>query len=175
MAETNDKNQETSSVASKGRKLMPLLMIGGICLAEGAGIFFLTKMMYKQPESANAAPPTAEERSLEQATKEVELCLPEVNAFNKREGRLFLYTLEITIRVDKEKEAEIQQIVDARKSTILDRFNTVIRSADTKYLNEPGLDTLRRQLKFELERILGSDELVLELLIPKFYQAPANL
>jgi len=69
----------------------------------------------------------------------------------------------------------VQTILEARKSTVLDRFNTVIRGADSKYLNEPNLDTIRRQFQFELNKVLGSDELVLELLIPRFYQSPADL
>ena len=74
-----------------------------------------------------------------------------------------------------DKKDDIQKVLEARESTILDRFNTVIRSADTKYLNEPGLDTIRRQFLFELEKVIGEEGVVLELLIPKFFQSPADL
>lgn len=163
------------STASRRGRLLSLLVVGAVFFGEGAAIFVVTKMFYKKPADAVGAQKSAEQIALENAQKQVEVCLPELNAFNKREGRLYVFNLQITIRVRAEKGEEVRQIIEARNSTILDRFNTVIRSAEAKYLNEPGLDTIRRQLRFELDRILGDDQLVLELLIPKFFQSPANV
>ncbi len=161
-----------STPSGKGKKLL-IIGVAGFMLLEGVGLFLLTKMMYQQPEAAQATI-TEEEKALQNVQEEIELTLPELSSFNKREGRLFIYKLVVTIRVPKDSSEEIQKILEARESTILDRFNTVIRSAETKYLNEPGLDTIRRQFRFELEKILGDDELILELLIPKFFQSPVN-
>ena len=176
MAETEEfVDQGKSPKAGKSKKLLASGIVAGIMLAEGAALFFVTKMMYKEPEGAQAAQLTEEQQALRSVQDEVELSLPELNAFNKREGRLFLYSLQITVRVRKDNAPDIETILKARESTIQDRFNTVIRSAETKHLNEPRLDTIRRQFLFELNGILGDDELILELLIPKFFQSPANV
>ena len=175
MADQEDFADGNASAPKPGKKKLFTLLAGvGILFGEGAAVFFAAKMLYKQPAVVQAEL-SSEEQALEDAKQETEIALPELNAFNKREGRLYMYNLEITIRVRQSKAEEVCEIIEARKSTILDRFNTVIRGAETKYLNEPGLETLRRQLSFELNKILGDDELVLELLIPKFYQSPANV
>jgi len=48
---------------------------------------------------------------------------------------------------------------------------TVIRSADPKFLQEPGLETIRRQIKFELDKVLGDDKIIVDLLIPSLLQS----
>jgi flagellar basal body-associated protein FliL len=66
-------------------------------------------------------------------------------------------------------------LIDARKATIRDRLDTLLRNADPKYLNEPGLETLRRQIKFELDKVFKDEKLVDEILITKFLKSRANL
>ncbi len=178
MAEAEEFVDDSGSSGSEsaGKKkwlslVIALALIGG----EGGGIFLLTRMIYKQPEVASADAPDPQAEARKEIEQEVELTLPEVNAFNKREGRLFLYNLQVTIRVAADVADDVQKILEIRQSTILDRLNTVIRSAEVRYLNEPGLDTLRRQFRFELDKILGDDETINALLIPKFYQSPADL
>jgi len=169
-------DDSTESAAPKGgRKWLTLVIAGVLVFGEGIGIFVVTRMMYQRPATAEAAEQSPEEAAIAAIEDQVELALPEVNAFNKREGRLFLYNLEVTVIVPKDKSKEVEKVLEMRKSTILDRFNTVIRSADSKYLNEPGLETLRRQFRFELNKILGDDEIITDIVIPRFYQSPADL
>ncbi len=157
------------------RKLLVPIIVVAIMLGEGGGLFIATKLMYGPPEAAGAAELTEGQKNVRAVQEEVEIELPEVNAFNKREGRLYLYNLTVTLRVKKENAEEVRKIVEVRKSTILDRFNIVVRSAETKQLNEPGLDTIRRQFRFELDRLLGDDQLIQEVLIPRFFQSPADV
>ncbi len=166
------------SVAPEGggkKKLKVMLLIFGLLGLEGGGIFFATKMMYNKPEESMAAEVTDEDKLMQSLKDQVEIALPELNAYNKRDGRLFLYNLQVTIRVQSDKKDQVEEIIGLRESTIKDRFNTVIRSADSKFLNEPELQTIRRQLRHELENILGDDQMIVELLIPKFFQSPANV
>jgi flagellar basal body-associated protein FliL len=175
MAETQQNIDGAPADNSKRRKLVSTLVAAGLILAEGAGIFIVTRMMYQRPATAAAAQKSPQEQAMASIEEQIEVALPEINAFNKREGRLFLYNLEVTVVVHKKCADNVKKVLDLRTSTILDRFNTVIRSADSKYLNEPGLDTLRRQFRFELDKVLGDDEVLLDLLIPRFYQSPADL
>ena len=178
MADVEEFAEETPSSPSespKKKKMMTIIIVAGIMLFEGGGLFVVTRMMYKSPETVEAVELPEEERVLQNVMDEVELALPDMNAFNKSEGRQSICSFQVTVRVRKDKAKEVQCILDARKSTIRDRFNTVIRSAEMKYLGEPGLGTIRRQFRLELEKILGSKELVLELLIPKFFQSAADV
>lgn len=169
-------NAETQAAPSEGgkKKLKTMLVVLGVLALEGGGIFFATKMMYKT-EEVQAEELTGEEKRMQMLKDQTELALPEMNAYNKRDGRLFMYNLQVTIRVQSDKKEQIEEAIKLRESTIMDRFNTVIRRADTKFLNEPELQTIRRQLQHELESIIGDDQIIEELLIPKFFQSPANV
>jgi hypothetical protein len=65
--------------------------------------------------------------------------------------------------------------VDARQATICDRVNTVVRRAEPKFLSEPGLETVRRQIKFELDKVFGDEDLIQEVLLPELLQSQAQL
>ncbi len=176
MAEEQANNTETTSAPAGGgkTKLKTMLVIFGVLALEGGGIFFATKMMYKT-DAVKAEEPSGEAQHMQALKDQIELSLPEMNAYNKRDGRLFMYNLQVTIRVQSDKKEQIEEVIKLRESTIMDRFNTVIRRADTKFLNEPELHTIRRQLQHELESIIGDDQIIEELLIPKFFQSPANV
>jgi flagellar basal body-associated protein FliL len=173
-----DVKPDAESTAPKPRaiagRFKNLIILAAIMLAEGGLIFFVTRMVFKSPELVAADEVTSEQKMLEEVQDEVEIGLPELNAFNRREGRLYLYSIHVTVRIRRDDVAEAEQILEARQATIADRFNTVVRSAETQHLNEPGLNTLRRQFLFELNRILGTENLVVELLIPHFFQTPAD-
>jgi flagellar basal body-associated protein FliL len=56
-----------------------------------------------------------------------------------------------------------------RGALIQDRIRTIIAQSDPDKLgggSEPGLETLRRQVKFQLDDVLGSG-LIQEVLVPK--------
>ncbi|NOX59732.1 MAG: hypothetical protein GXP29_12875 [Planctomycetes bacterium] len=156
------------------KKLKTMLMIAGILALEGGGIFFATKMVYKT-EPVKAEQISDQQEHMQRVKDQVEIALPELNAYNKRDGRLFLYNMQVTIRVQSDQKEQVEEVIKLRESTIMDRFNTVIRGADMKFLNEPELQTIRRQLQHELEDVLGDDQVIEELLIPKFFQSPANV
>lgn len=166
---------ESTDSSNRKKKIVTLGIIAAVMLLEGGAIFFAVKMMYKQPESAMAQETDESDDAIAAIEQEVEIVLPEINAFNKREGKLMLFNLEMAIRVAKDDKEACERILAARQGTILDRLNTVIRSADAKHLSEPGLETIRRQFKHELSRIIGDDELIKELLVRRFFQSPIDL
>ncbi len=177
MAEQPENVDASASPPGGGGKknLKVMLIVLGLLGLEGGGIFFATKMMYGKPEEAEAVEVTDQEKRMQTLKDQVEIALPELNAYNKRDGRMFLFNFQVTIRVQSEQKEQVEEIIELRESTIKDRFNTVIRRADSKFLNEPELQTIRRQLQHELEDIIGDDQLIEELLIPKFFQSPANV
>jgi flagellar basal body-associated protein FliL len=66
-------------------------------------------------------------------------------------------------------------MLQERKASIEDRITTVIRSADPAHLAEPGLETLKRQFKFELDKITEDETLIRQVLIPKLLQTRSAL
>jgi len=59
------------------------------------------------------------------------------------------------VRVAPENRDHVAQMVEKRQNTMKDRVQMILRSADPQHLNEPNLDTIKRQIKFELDKILA--------------------
>ncbi|HUU82447.1 MAG TPA: hypothetical protein VM243_02980 [Phycisphaerae bacterium] len=163
---------------AKSKKMLAILVIGGLMLAEGALIFGAMTLFGGSPGGASAATNAAGAftPSGEMSPGDVaEVLIAELDAFNSLSGRLQVYHLQVSALVHPGNRGEIESIVKDRAGTISDRINTVIRGADPKHLNEPGLETLRRQIKFELDKVFGNDSLVLELLVPQLLQTRGGL
>ncbi len=158
---------------SRRAKLIPYAIVVGLMLVEGVGIFVAMKTLGSDPEPVEAQAP-GEGIVIDgqnEASLPTEYVICELDAFNKQTGKLLLYRVEVAATVARDQEARFKKLLELRKSTIQDRVTTVIRSADPKYLQEPGLETIRRQIKHELDKVLGDDKIIVELLIPKLLQS----
>ncbi|MGE5609130.1 MAG: flagellar basal body-associated FliL family protein [Bacillota bacterium] len=100
--------------------------------------------------------------------KAVELKVLEFKAPNKQSGRTYLYDLAIYIRIKGENKAKVEPLITERDALIKDRIRTIVGQSDPEKLggSEPGLETLRRQVRHQLEEILG-EGLVEEVLVPR--------
>ncbi len=95
--------------------------------------------------------------------------LIEFRAPNKVSGKMYLYDVAIEAQVLGENFDGVQKKVDERKALISDRVRTIIAQSDPEKLNgqaEPGLETLKRQVKYQLEEIVG-EGVIEEVLIPR--------
>ena len=105
-----------------------------------------------------------------------EVPLLEARFPNKRSGRAFLYDIKIVLSVKKESAEKVKAIVTEHDALIQDRVRTIIAETDPEKLGggaEPGLETLRRQVKYQLDEIVG-DGLIDDVLIPQCLPFPAD-
>jgi flagellar basal body-associated protein FliL len=101
--------------------------------------------------------------------KSVEVPVLEIKAPNKLSGRTFLYDVSIYVSTRGEFQAKVQDTIKEREALIKDRVRTIIAQSDPEKLgggSEPGLETLRRQVKYQLDEILG-EGLIDEVLVPR--------
>ena len=99
--------------------------------------------------------------------KEVEVL--SFRAPNKLSGRTFLYDVSIYAVCKSTNETTVSNAIKDRKNLITDRIRTIIAQTDPEKLgggSEPGLETLRRQVKYQLDQIVG-EGLVDEVLVPR--------
>jgi flagellar basal body-associated protein FliL len=99
----------------------------------------------------------------------VELLVLDFKAPNKASGRTFLYDVSIYVVTRGEKEKQVKDSLKEREALIKDRIRTIIAQSDPEKLtggSEPGLETLRRQVKYQLDIILG-EGVIEEVLVPK--------
>jgi flagellar basal body-associated protein FliL len=176
--------------AKAKKSLLPYVIVLVLMLAEGAGIFFVMRSMGSKPTAAAAAgaPEHGEsggekkegeggkkeagtEGGKGEATLDAEVPICQIDGFNRTSGRQMMVRIEVVGIVAKEKEENLKKLVELRKATIGDRITTIIRAAEPRFLSEPGLETMRRQIKFELDKVFGDDKLINEILIPKLLQS----
>ena len=70
-------------------------------------------------------------------------------------------------KIDYEKQ--VKETLKDREALIKDRVRTIIAQSDPEKLvggSEPGLETLRRQVKYQLDTIVG-EGMIEEVLVPK--------
>ncbi|MCH7700889.1 MAG: hypothetical protein IID37_04305 [Planctomycetes bacterium] len=162
----------------KSRLITGLILLGVMGL-EGVGIVVAMRAMGGGAEDAVAqegkaaeAGGSAGEGGLDDG---VEMDVTELDAFNSLSGRLNVYHLKVCALVSGDQADTFAELVTARDNTIRDRIQTIIRRAEPDQLSEPGLTTLKRQIQFELGRILADETLIQEILIPQLLQSRATL
>jgi flagellar basal body-associated protein FliL len=101
--------------------------------------------------------------------KSVEIELLSMKAPNKISGRTFLYDVSMFVSTKGANLEKIQATIKDREALIKDRVRTIIAQSDPEKLgggSEPGLETLRRQVKYQLDEIVG-EGLIDEVLVPR--------
>jgi flagellar basal body-associated protein FliL len=124
----------------------------------------VTMMMAGGPRRAVAETPTT--AKAEAAEKDVEVKIIDAKLPNAQGGRLYLYDLQVVAKIGEKSKDKTAELLTEREAQIKDHIRTIIAGFKPESLTEPGLETLRRQIAYQLEQDLGKD-LVKEVLIPK--------
>jgi flagellar basal body-associated protein FliL len=77
--------------------------------------------------------------------------------------------MSIYVVAKAENEQKVTDAFKDGKALIEDRIRTIIAESDPEKLgggSEPGLETLRRQVKYQLDRVVG-EGLIDEVLVPR--------
>jgi len=160
--------------ATSGRKkLLTIGIVAGIMIVEAVGIFLAVRMTGEPPVAEGAEAAKSSEDIL--AQMDVELPLVDCDAINRKSGQGIVVHLSSSVRVAASDQERITKLIEKRQSTIKDRVQMVLRSADPQHLNEPTLDTLKRQIQSEVGQVLEDDEVILEVLITQILQSRSRL
>ncbi len=165
---------ENADAPKRKRSMASIGVFGGVMLVEGLAIFFCMKFLGSDPDPTQGmveAPTTqawAESRELDVA---------DLRVLHRSEHRTVLYTVRVVVTIsstDEDVMKDVEGFLEKRKGTIEDALSRVIRSADEKHLDEPGLETLRRQFRFELNELIGNETTFENVLIPNFTVVPTG-
>lgn len=163
-----------SNSGSMRKRLITLGIVGAIMLLEGVGVVVAVKMTGHSPATGEAAQGVQDPaQRLEQM--DAELGLVDCDAINRKSGHPVVVHVSLSVRVAPANQEHAGRLIAKRQDTLKDRVQMILRRADPQYLNEPNLDTIKRQIKHELDAILGDEELVLEVLIPQMLQSRSHL
>jgi flagellar basal body-associated protein FliL len=101
--------------------------------------------------------------------KLIEINIVDFKAPNTQNGRRYIYDVSIYAAARGEHEQKVREAIKERDALIKDRVRTIVAQMDPEKLgggSEPGLETLRRQVKYQLDEIIG-DGMIDEVLVPK--------
>jgi flagellar basal body-associated protein FliL len=182
------------AVAKGGLLTKTPVLLGGVMLIEAAVLFAGFKFLGAgHPAAAAGAELIAEEKtestsgeSKEAAhgekaeggehaarpidkKKSFEVRVLEFKAPNKMTGRTFIYDIKICVLTKGEFQSRVEETIKEREALIQDRVRTIIAQSDPEKLggaSEPGLETLRRQVKYQLDEIIG-EGMIDEVLVPR--------
>lgn len=167
--------QADQKTKKKGRGLT-ILIVAILMIGEGVAIFFLVKALNPTPVPAMAegdGEGESEELLDTDALAEVELA--ECRPSNKMTGKFVTFHIRVSGLVSAEDADMVKEMVRARRARLEHAVNVIIRSAEPKHLNEPGLETLQRRLEHEIDRILGDENLIKQVLIPQMLQSGSGV
>jgi flagellar basal body-associated protein FliL len=157
-------DQQEAPSAKKG-KAMTFAVFGGIMLIEGVAIFAAMKSLGHEPDPTVGMEIHAPTSKPWDAS--TELPVVQIRVPNSRGARTMLYSVKVVARVEQSHVEEAKAFLEKRKSTIEDVIGRVIRSADAAHLAEPGLETLKRQVRYEMNTLMGDAHLIEQVLIPE--------
>lgn len=190
MAEKSEKKPEAAAPAKKEEAAKPAkeaagggglltktpVLLGGAMFLEAVVLFAGFKFIGGGAKNANAADLTTVTKSTSDKEGDaadpsdtVEIQLLDSRFPNKQSGRTFLYDVQIYLSVKKEAADHVKKILADHDALIQDRVRTIIAQSDPDKLgggSEPGLETLRRQVKYQLDELVG-DGTIDDVLVPR--------
>lgn len=168
---------EPATEAKKGLPLKTIIMVVGMLVLEGAGIVAFMTVMGKPSEVAAVGVVNDPSLELEQI---VELPVLHEKFTNSRQGRVWIWDTEVIAQVKQMHAAEVTAQIEAKEALIRTGVSKIVAAAQVGYFNEPGRETLTRQVHEFLNQpdVIGTDPegnpRVEDILIPSCIGFPAD-
>lgn len=164
---------EAAPAPAKSGRGKTLGIFGGVMVIEGLAIFFAMKAFAPAPDpTMGMADALTQATQPDGATAELELA--RVRVQNTSGARTILYSVTANIEVDKDRKDELQVFLDGHRAAINDVMSRILRAAEEKHLNEPGLETIKRLIRFEMTKMLGNDTDIERVFISEFTPLPTG-
>ncbi len=164
---------EEKAAPKQKKSLATIGLVVGVMLVEGVAIFGVMKIF------GSDADPTLG-MGMDQATtnpweefQEIEVARLRVE--NTNGTRTTLYNVRFVVTVHTTKAADFKLVLEQRKFTIEDALSRVVQEASEREMSEPGKETLKEKVRFELGKILRDTEIIEDVLIPELIALPTGL
>lgn len=160
------------------KKKPPIKLLGIVAaamIAEGVGVFVIAGMSGKEPAAAKAELKEGEGKS---ADATVEVPLIEEKFQNMQTGRVWLWDVQIFLRVKAKYQKDVEKRLEERQAELQEMVATEFRKATMTQLKEPGLENINRRLQKVVDEVVGKDKdgetKVEKILIPRCRGFPAD-
>lgn len=168
----DEANHDQAGKGQRSGRKSQLLIVALLMLVEGVGIIVVARAMHSEPDSAQAAETGGKGDGAGGAGEDLaEIELAECRPTNRITGKLISFQIRVSALVDSAGREQTERMIKAKKERIQDRINFVIRSAEPAHLAEPGLETIKRRIKAELDELFDDDRIIRAVLVPEFLQS----
>lgn len=183
-------SESKAPAKSGGRgKIIQIMVIVALMALEGVAVFYFANAFNGPPAAAQAdmsesSPGSTSTHGGESSQGEGastdpralgEVLIAECRTSNRASGKLIYFRVKVVALVQNSRLEHAQKLIEVNGGRIQDRINFVFRSADLAHFSEPNLDTIKRRIKHELERILDDEKLLQEILLPDFTPSGGGL
>jgi flagellar basal body-associated protein FliL len=158
MAEKEKDKKAETSAPEAGKKKLPIKTVGivaAIMILEGAGVFMFVSMSGKAPQTSEAGIHEGEHGDLEES---VEVPLVDDRFQNMQTGNVWIWKLEVYLKVKKKNEEAVNKVLEERSAEIKASLSQLMRRMQHTQLKEPDLRTLTRQLTALINEKFGYDK-----------------
>ena len=168
--------KDESPPAEKSGKigLKTILLVAGL-LAGEAAVVGVAMTMWAGPGEVQAEIVTTDDA---QAENIKELKIVSDRFPNHQSGKIWLWDTEIQIQVRQKNDEYVERLLEERNAEIKTGISTLWRNAHHRYLTEPNLETMTRQLTEYLNGVFGEDAngepRVYKVLIPRCVGLPGD-
>lgn len=129
--------------ARKGLPIKLIVAVLGMLVAEAGAIVVFMSMIGK-PAEVNAV--EVETHAGVDAAALVELPVLHEKFTNSRQGRVWIWDVEVIVQVRQANSESVGAEIEAKKALIRTGVSRIIAAAQHAYFNEPGRETLTRQI-----------------------------
>ncbi|TVQ78167.1 MAG: hypothetical protein EA380_06355 [Phycisphaeraceae bacterium] len=136
-------DQTPAPPAARALPIKTIIVVLAMLLAE-AGLIIGAVMLFGRPSSVHALHFDSGEALMGDRAREISLLHEKFT--NNRRGRLWIYDLEVIILVKENHVETVTAQIDARRAQIRSGVNRIMTAAQASYFEEPGYETIRRQI-----------------------------
>lgn len=161
----------------KGLPIKTIIVVLVMLIVEGAGIVGVMTIMGKPSEVAAVG--IEDDPSLE-LEKIVEIPVLHEKFTNSSQGRVWIWDTEVIVQVKQMHADEVKAQIKDKEALIRTGVSKIIAAAQHSYFNEPGRETLTRQIHDFLDQpdVIGTDPegnpKIQDVLIPSCIGFPAD-
>lgn len=183
MADKEQVEQAVNEAEKKEKRKMLIMgvVLVGIMLLEGIGVFVAMKMFGSKPADAQAALKDDQPgEDSEEPKLSKELLVEEIEAPNTLSNRSYLVQMTVQASVAENEFEQVELAFEANRARIRDRLEQVIRAADPDMLSlsqaakpDVELKGIRSRFKTILEEVCGENTIE-EVIITRYMPMPVD-
>lgn len=137
--------------AKKGLPVKTIGVVGALLAVEGGAVFMFARMMGGPAETHGAE---LHHETFDEGDRLVEIMVVKDKFPNSQSGRPWIWDVEVHVQVKARHLPAVQEILASRAAEIKTGLARIWRTAQTSQFDEPGLETLTRQVKHLLDGMM---------------------